>query len=83
MTKLMRASLRAALATTVLGGGAFVLAMPAAAQTTSTIRGHVDGAAAGAAVVLTDQNTGHQDTVKVDASGNYALIGAPPSTYKV
>ncbi len=83
MKKLMRASLRAALATTVLAGGAFVLAMPAAAQTTSTIRGHVDGAAAGATVVLTDQNTGHQDTVKVDANGNYALIGVPPSTYKV
>jgi hypothetical protein len=83
MTNLMRASLRAALATTILAGGALALAMPAAAQTTSTIQGHVDGAAAGATVVLTDTNTGHQDTVKVDANGNYVLVGVPPSTYRV
>jgi len=69
MTNLMRASLRTALATTILAGGALALAMPASAQTTSTIQGHVDGAAAGATVVLTDTNTGHQDTVKVDANG--------------
>jgi hypothetical protein len=83
MTNLMRASLRAALATTILAGGALALAMPAAAQTTSTIQGHVDGAAAGATVVLTDTNTGHRDTVKVDANGNYVLVGVPPSTYRV
>jgi outer membrane receptor for ferrienterochelin and colicin len=83
MTNLMRASLRAALATTILAGGALALAMPASAQTTSTIQGHVDGAAAGATVVLTDTNTGHQDSVKVDANGNYVLVGVPPSTYRV
>jgi len=83
MTNLMRASLRAALATTILAGGALALATPAAAQTTSTIQGHVDGAAADATVVLTDTNTGHQDTVKVDANGNYVLVGVPPSTYRV
>jgi outer membrane receptor for ferrienterochelin and colicin len=83
MTNLMRASLRTALATTILAGGALALAMPAAAQTTSTIQGHVDGAAAGATVVLTDTNTGHQDTVKVDANGNYVLVGVPPSTYRI
>jgi len=83
MTKLMRASLRAALATTILAGGAFALAMPAAAQTTSTIQGHVDGAAEGATVVLTDTNTGHQDSVKVDANGNYVLVGVTPSTYRI
>jgi hypothetical protein len=83
MTNLMRASLRTALATTILAGGALALATPAAAQTTSTIQGHVDGAAAGATVVLTDTNTGHQDTVKVDANGNYVLVGVPPSTYRV
>jgi outer membrane receptor for ferrienterochelin and colicin len=79
----MRASLRAALATTILAGGALALAAPAAAQTTSTIQGHVDGATADATVVLTDTNTGHQDTVKVDANGNYVLVGVPPSTYRV
>jgi outer membrane receptor for ferrienterochelin and colicin len=83
MTKLMKASLRAALATTILGGGALLLAAPAVAQTTSTVQGHVDGAAAGAAVTLTDTNTGHQDTVKTDANGDYILIGLPPSTYRV
>jgi len=83
MTNLMRASLRTALATTILAGGALALAMPAAAQTTSTIQGHVDGASPDATVVLTDTNTGHQDTVKVDANGNYVLVGVPPSTYRV
>jgi hypothetical protein len=83
MTKLTRASLRAALATTILGTGALIFAAPAAAQTTSTVRGHVDGAAAGATVTLTDVNTGHQDTAKVDANGNYILVGLPPSTYRV
>ncbi|HWU73301.1 MAG TPA: carboxypeptidase regulatory-like domain-containing protein, partial [Sphingomonas sp.] len=72
-----------ALATTILAGGALALATPAAAQTTSTIQGHVDGAAPGATVVLTDTNTGHQDTVTVDANGNYVLVGVPPSTYRV
>lgn len=75
--------MRAALATTILAGGAFALATPAAAQTTSTIQGHVDGAGAGATVVLTDTNTGHQDTVPVDANGNYVLVGVPPSTYRI
>lgn len=83
MNKLMKASLRAALATTVLSGGALILAVPAAAQTTSTVRGHVDGAAAGTAVTITDTNTGHQDTTKVDANGNYILPGLTPSTYRV
>jgi len=83
MNKLMKASLRAALATTVLGGGTLILAAPAAAQTTSTVQGHVDDAAAGATVTLTDTNTGHQDTVTVDANGNYILPGLPPSTYRV
>ncbi len=62
---------------------ALTIATPAAAQTTSTIQGHVDGAAAGAVVTVTDTNTGHQDTAKVDANGNYIVPGLPPSTYKV
>jgi len=83
MKKLMKASIRAALATTVLGGGALILAAPAAAQTTSTIQGHVDDAAAGATVTVTDTNTGHQDSGTVDAGGNYLIPGLPPSTYRV
>ncbi|HEX5182225.1 MAG TPA: hypothetical protein VFW19_03625 [Allosphingosinicella sp.] len=62
---------------------ALTIATPAAAQTTSTIQGHVDGAAAGTAVTVTDTNTGHQDTAKVDANGNYIIPGLPPSTYRV
>src|SRR5665213_3172054 len=83
MNKLMTASLRAALATTMLGGGGLSFTAPAAAQTTSTIQGHVDNAAAGAIVTVTDANTGHQDTAKVDANGRYIIVGLPPSTYRV
>ena len=83
MKTLTKASLRAALATTILGAGTLVLAPPAAAQTTSTVQGHVDGAAAGATVTLTDISTGHTDTTKVDAKGDYILVGLAPSTYRV
>ena len=62
---------------------AIALASPAQAQTTSTVQGHVDGAAAGAVVTLTDTNTGQRDTAKVDANGNYLIVGLRPSTYKV
>jgi outer membrane receptor for ferrienterochelin and colicin len=62
---------------------AIALASPAAAQTTSTVEGRVDGAAAGAVVTVTDLNTGHRDSAKVDASGHYLIVGLPPSTYKV
>lgn len=62
---------------------ALTIATPAAAQTTSTIQGHVEGAAAGTTVTVTDTNTGHQDTAKVDVSGNYIVPGLPPSTYQV
>ncbi len=83
MKNLTKTSLRAALASTILGTGALILAAPAAAQTTSTVQGKVDGAAAGTTVTLTDVNTGHQDTAKVDANGRYIIVGLPPSTYRV
>ena len=79
----LKKSLRAALATTIFGGGAVILAAPAAAQTTSTVQGHVDNAPAGTIVTVTDSNTGHQDSAKVDENGNYILVGLPPSTYRV
>ena len=47
------------------------------AQTTSTVRGHVAGAGAGSTVTVTDLNTGHVDLAKVDASGNYLIVGLP------
>jgi hypothetical protein len=53
---------------------------PANAQTTSTLQGH---AANGSTVTATDVNTGHSDSVKADASGNYIIVGLPPSTYRV
>jgi len=62
---------------------ALAMASPAAAQTTSSIQGHVDGAAAGATVTLTDTNTGRTETARTDANGNYSLVGVPPSTYRV
>ena len=55
-------------------------ATPADAQTTSTLQGHT---AAGSTVTATDVNTGHSDSVKADASGNYIIVGLPPSTYRV
>lgn len=58
-------------------------ATPAQAQTTSTVQGHVEGATAGSIVTVTDVNTGHVDTAKVDASGNYIIVGLPPSTYRI
>jgi outer membrane receptor for ferrienterochelin and colicin len=62
---------------------ALTVATPAYAQTTSTVRGHVEGAAAGSTVTLTDVNTGHTDTAKVDTNGNYIMVGLAPSTYRV
>jgi hypothetical protein len=59
------------------------LATPAHAQTTSTVRGHVEGASAGSPVTVTDLNTGHSDTANVDANGNYIIVGLAPSTYRV
>ena len=59
---------------------ALSISTPAHAQTTSTLQGH---AAAGSTVTATDVNTGHSDSVKADASGNYIIVGLPPSTYRV
>lgn len=60
------------------------LSTPAMAQTdTSTLEGHVDGGAAGTAVVVTDKVTGQQSTATLDADGNYILLGLRPSTYTV
>ncbi|QBM76557.1 hypothetical protein E2E30_12815 [Sphingomonas sp. AAP5] len=83
MNTLIKASLKVALATTALVTGTLLLSAPAMAQTTSTVRGHIDGATAGATVTLTDLGTGHVETVKADAKGDYILVGLPPSTYRV
>ena len=62
---------------------ALSVASPAQAQTTSTVQGHVQGAAAGSVVSVTDLNTNHTDTARTDARGNYLIAGLPPSTYRV
>ncbi len=63
---------------------ALCVAQPAHAQVeTSSLQGHVDGAAAGTHVVAVDTNTGQRATGAVDASGNYQILGLRPSTYTV
>jgi outer membrane receptor protein involved in Fe transport len=63
---------------------ALAVATPAQAQSdTSSLQGHVDGAAAGAQVVATDTFTGQKVTGTIDANGDYSIIGLRPSTYKV
>ncbi|WP_308515531.1 TonB-dependent receptor [Sphingomonas flavescens] len=59
-------------------------ATPASAQEqTASLQGHVEGAAAGAQVVATDQLTGQKGVGTVDAQGNYTILGLRPSTYSV
>jgi hypothetical protein len=57
-------------------------ATPAEAQTTSSIQGHV-AAAPGSVVTVTDLNTNQSTAARVDANGNYQIVGLPPSTYRV
>lgn len=68
---------------TIAVAASLTFATPAIAQVTSGIQGHVGGAAAGSTVTFTDLNTGHTDSVKTDAAGNYLIVGLPPSTYRV
>lgn len=68
---------------TVAIAASLSFAVPASAQTTSGVQGHVEGAGAGSTVTVTDLNTGHSDSARVDASGNYLIVGLPPSTYRV
>ena len=62
---------------------ALTIGSPASAQTTSTLQGHVEGAAPGATVTVTDTVTGRSVTVTVNAEGNYVIVGLRPSTYQV
>ncbi|WP_163078558.1 MULTISPECIES: hypothetical protein, partial [Gammaproteobacteria] len=48
---------------------ALTVAAPAFAQTTSSLRGHVDGAGAGTTITITDNNTGQKVTATTDAKG--------------
>jgi hypothetical protein len=63
---------------------ALSVASPALAQSElSTLQGHVDGAAAGTQVVAVDTQTGQRAVGRVDANGNYVILGVRPSTYTV
>jgi hypothetical protein len=62
---------------------ALTVGAPASAQTTSSLRGHVEGAAADTVITLTDTRTGQSVSAKVDAEGNYFVPGLRPSTYRV
>jgi carboxypeptidase family protein/TonB-dependent receptor-like protein len=62
-------------------------ALPAAAQSTASLRGAVtddQGAAvAGAKVVVKNQATGEERSVQTDAAGEYQVAALPPGLYRV
>ena len=63
---------------------ALSVATPTQAQSVyGTLQGHVDGAAAGTQVVAVDTHTGQRSIGRVDANGNYSILGLNPSTYTV
>ncbi|WP_114228058.1 MULTISPECIES: TonB-dependent receptor [Sphingomonas] len=82
ISKLLKLRLSTGISVASLAVG-MMAAVPAEAQTTSSIQGHIDGAAAGTAVTFTDTNTGRTDSARTDANGNYQIVGVPPSTYRV
>jgi outer membrane receptor protein involved in Fe transport len=62
---------------------ALTVAEPALAQSTSTLQGHVTGAAAGSVVTATDTSTGQRVTSAINVAGNYTIVGLRPSNYHV
>src|SRR4051794_17095334 len=54
-----------------------------AQQESATLQGHVDGAQPGTQVVAVDTHTGQRSVGRVDAKGNYAILGLRPSDYTV
>ncbi|MBO9624315.1 MAG: TonB-dependent receptor [Sphingomonas sp.] len=62
---------------------ALVIGVPAVAQTTATLQGHVEGVQPGATVTVTDTVTGRSVTVPVKEDGRFVIPGLRPSTYRV
>src|SRR4051794_9205784 len=63
---------------------ALCVAQPAYAQSElGTFQGHIDGAKAGEQVVAVDTHTGQRSVGRVDAKGNYVILGVRPSDYRV
>ena len=62
---------------------ALLVAPPALAQASSSLRGTVAGAAAGTTVTVTDVNTGQRISAQTNATGVYVIPGLRPGTYRV
>lgn len=62
---------------------ALMAAQPVQAQTASILQGHVEGAAAGTTVTATDRTTGQRLTTKLNAQGDFTIVGVRPSNYHV
>ena len=88
MTRMMKTSLRLALASTILGGGTLIAAVPAAAQTTiSSVSGQVSDAngagVSGASVVAVNAGTNQTFRTTTDAAGKYQINGLRPGPYRI
>ena len=88
MTRMLKTSLRLALASTILGGGAVIMAVPAVAQTTTaSVSGQVSDASgapvAGATVVAVNTGTNQTFRATTDANGAYQINGLRPAPYRV
>ncbi|MEO5938937.1 MAG: carboxypeptidase-like regulatory domain-containing protein, partial [Sphingomonas sp.] len=88
VTRMMKTSLRLALASTILGGGAVITAAPAVAQTTiSSVSGSVSDASgaavSGASVVAVNTGTNQTFRATTDANGFYQINGLRPGPYHI
>jgi len=80
----LRAAIVGARVSRVALATSLAVAAPALAdETVATLQGRVDGVPAGTEVAAIDTQTGHRMTARVDAKGNYVLLGVRPSRYRV